>query len=135
MHRALAAIVDPARASVAFLQGHRRARKAIEIKQIGQSLRQSGVKIRSGQQYRRSGLAVWGNYWEAKDWELTEGFVWKFGHLLNDCEDLIASSNTWRAHRGEPPLPTHRRVSGSHTKPLGQLQAGGVHRPVELLQA
>jgi len=53
---------------------------------------------------QRKGLIVWGESWDAANWEITPGFVKKWPWLLRDCEDLIACSNRWRAKRFEEPL-------------------------------
>ncbi|RDW73550.1 hypothetical protein BP6252_07457 [Coleophoma cylindrospora] len=51
-----------------------------------------------------SGLVVWSNPWEASGWELTEGFVRKWGFLIQGCTDLFQSTNRWRELRGEARL-------------------------------
>lgn len=51
-----------------------------------------------------SGLIVWSNPWEPHGWELTEGFVKKWGFLVEGCTDLFQSTNQWREMRGEEPL-------------------------------
>lgn len=52
----------------------------------------------------RRGCLVWGDPWSMYGWEVTEGFVEKWGFLLNGCLDLIASTNYWREMRGEDKL-------------------------------
>ena len=52
----------------------------------------------------RSGLIVWGEPWDPRGWEVTEGFAKQFGWLLAGCEDLMQATNAWRAVRHEPPL-------------------------------
>jgi hypothetical protein len=37
-------------------------------------------------------------------WEVTEGFLRKWGFLLEGCDELIESTNRWRALRGEERL-------------------------------
>jgi hypothetical protein len=49
-------------------------------------------------------LLVWGAPWEPGNWEVTEAFVRKWGWLLRGCPELWASTNSWRARRGERPL-------------------------------
>lgn len=53
----------------------------------------------------RRGLIIWGEPWDREGWEVMPGFVRKWGWVLEGCEDLIASSNRWRAKRDEEPLP------------------------------
>ncbi|KAJ5553494.1 hypothetical protein N7494_002872 [Penicillium frequentans] len=49
-------------------------------------------------------LLVWGDSWEAANWEVTEGFVHKWKWLLRGSPELLASTNHWRRLRGEKPL-------------------------------
>jgi len=51
-----------------------------------------------------SGLVVWKDPWDPSGWELMPGFLRTWGWLLGGCEDLIESTNRWRALRGEDPL-------------------------------
>lgn len=53
---------------------------------------------------RKNGLIVWGESWDIGAWELTPGFVRKWGLLLDGCEELIEITNRWRATRGEESL-------------------------------
>lgn len=54
----------------------------------------------------RSCLIIWGEPWKVESWEVTPGFVRKWGWVLEGCQDLILASNQWRAARGEVPLPS-----------------------------
>ncbi|KAF4633450.1 hypothetical protein G7Y89_g4668 [Cudoniella acicularis] len=54
--------------------------------------------------FQRRGLIVWGESWDPDAWEVTPGFAFKWNWTLYGCEDLIASTNRWRAKRGEEPL-------------------------------
>lgn len=54
----------------------------------------------------RSCLIIWGEPWKVESWEVTPGFVRKWGWILEGCQDLILASNQWRAARGEVPLPS-----------------------------
>jgi hypothetical protein len=51
-----------------------------------------------------AGLFVWADPWDPNGWELTKGFVKKWGYLIEGCDDLITSTNNWRYLRGERPL-------------------------------
>lgn len=51
-----------------------------------------------------TGVLVWANPWHVSGWEVTEGFVKKWGFLLNDCWEIMASTNYWRERRGDDPL-------------------------------
>lgn len=52
----------------------------------------------------RRGYLVWGDPWRADGWEVSEGFVRKWGFLLAGCADVIESTNHWRDVRGEERL-------------------------------
>ncbi len=48
-----------------------------------------------------SGIAIWGEAWDPTSWEVTEAFLQNWKWLLVGCDDLLSSSNEWRAKRGE----------------------------------
>jgi len=50
------------------------------------------------------GLLVWSDPWRPEGWEVTEGFVRKWGFLVRDCDSMFSATNQWRAGRGEKPL-------------------------------
>ncbi|KAF7131080.1 hypothetical protein CNMCM5793_004067 [Aspergillus hiratsukae] len=52
----------------------------------------------------RRGLIVWGEPYVKESWEATPGFLKKWAFLLKGCEELIETSNRWRAIRGEEPI-------------------------------
>jgi hypothetical protein len=52
----------------------------------------------------RRGFLVWGDPWHTDGWEISEGFVEKWGFLLKGCTELIDSTNKWREMRGEDRL-------------------------------
>ncbi|EHK20438.1 uncharacterized protein TRIVIDRAFT_119702 [Trichoderma virens Gv29-8] len=52
------------------------------------------------------GCMVWGEPWTVNGWEVSEGFVRKWGFLLKGCSGLLASTNRWRESRGEDALTT-----------------------------
>ncbi|PYI07002.1 hypothetical protein BO78DRAFT_367731 [Aspergillus sclerotiicarbonarius CBS 121057] len=49
-------------------------------------------------------LVVWGEPWDPRNWEATEEFVRKWRWLLAGSPELLASTNVWRAKRGDRPL-------------------------------
>jgi hypothetical protein len=51
-----------------------------------------------------AGLLVWRDPWDPTGWEVTEEFIKSWGWVVVGCMDLIHSTNTWRARRGEKPL-------------------------------
>ena len=52
----------------------------------------------------RRGFVVWGDPWLMSGWEVTEGFVGKWGFLLKGCPDVVEAANRWREVRGEERL-------------------------------
>lgn len=50
------------------------------------------------------GLIVWGEPSDPRSWEVTEGFLKKWGWVIHGCVDLMWSTNYWRAKRGARPL-------------------------------
>jgi hypothetical protein len=54
--------------------------------------------------YEIRGLLVWMDPWRPEGWEVTEGFVRKWGFLLRGCDSMFCATNRWRASRGERPL-------------------------------
>lgn len=50
----------------------------------------------------RRGFVTWGDSWRGVEWEVTEGFVRKWGDLLLEgCEEVVEVANRWREVRGE----------------------------------
>ncbi|KXH38489.1 hypothetical protein CSIM01_05614 [Colletotrichum simmondsii] len=49
----------------------------------------------------KGGMILWGEPWDPNSWEVTEDFVEKWRWILEGCEEIIRSSNYWRAKRGE----------------------------------
>lgn len=46
-------------------------------------------------------LIVWGKPWDISGWEVSPGFLKKWGWLLEGCPEAIQSTNRWRESRGE----------------------------------
>ncbi|KAL2821549.1 hypothetical protein BJX63DRAFT_219016 [Aspergillus granulosus] len=57
-----------------------------------------------GNSTRPFGLIVWGEPGDTANWEITEGFLSKWGWLVRGCVELMRSTNYWRAKRGLRPL-------------------------------
>jgi hypothetical protein len=57
-----------------------------------------------GRQGSDGELVAWSDPWDIGGWELTEGFVRKWGFLLRGCGEIIEVTNRWRAVRDEEPL-------------------------------
>ncbi|KAJ0308709.1 hypothetical protein COL516b_003254 [Colletotrichum fioriniae] len=49
----------------------------------------------------KGGMILWGEPWDPNSWEVTEDFVEKWRWIFKGCEEIIRSSNYWRAKRGE----------------------------------
>lgn len=69
-------------------------------------------------------IIVWRDPWDPDGWEVTEGFVRRYGFLIEGCEDIRAATDRWRALRGERPLAwgeewnrDERRVQDVHIGP------------------
>ncbi|KAF2636129.1 hypothetical protein P280DRAFT_522379 [Massarina eburnea CBS 473.64] len=46
-----------------------------------------------------------GDPWEPSNWEVTEGFIRKWGWMMKGCwENVLEATNYWRGVRGEDPL-------------------------------
>ena len=56
----------------------------------------------------RTGMIVWGEPWDIAGWEVTESFAKHWGWTIQGCEQLLRSTNYWRARRGEGPLQVGR---------------------------
>lgn len=50
------------------------------------------------------GVLVWSDPWDVRGWEVSEGFLTKWGFLLKGCDEVITSTNKWREVRREEPL-------------------------------
>ncbi|KAJ6021494.1 hypothetical protein N7540_006998 [Penicillium herquei] len=48
-----------------------------------------------------AGLLVWGDPWDASNWEITEDFLKRWQWVVRGCPELMNSTNAWRAKRGE----------------------------------
>lgn len=52
-----------------------------------------------------AGLVVWGDPWDARNWEVSEPFLRRWGWVLDGCaEIMLEATNRWRAERGEAPI-------------------------------
>jgi hypothetical protein len=52
----------------------------------------------------KTGLIVWSEPWDPSGWEVSEAFVAKWGWVIKGCDELVESTNYWRAKRGETVL-------------------------------
>lgn len=81
------------------------AKSRIDAKHLCDDLRCSGGVIYIQDSWQRCGLIVWSSPQDLQSWEISAGFMYRWGHLLQGCEDLLASTNVWRAQRGEALFP------------------------------
>ena len=52
----------------------------------------------------RRGIVAWSPPWDITGWEMTEGFLEKWGWLFNGLPGALEATNRWRMERGEDPL-------------------------------
>ncbi|EEA22424.1 hypothetical protein TMatcc_001273 [Talaromyces marneffei ATCC 18224] len=63
-----------------------------------------GGAVEGANDVHNRGLILWGDPWSSDGWELSENFVKKWWFLLEDCADMLVSTNMWREVRGEKKL-------------------------------
>ncbi|KAI0179972.1 hypothetical protein GGR52DRAFT_529258 [Hypoxylon sp. FL1284] len=51
-----------------------------------------------------TGIVVWDEPWRIDGWEYSEAFIKKWPFLVKGCQNMLESTNRWRAVRGEEPL-------------------------------
>lgn len=49
-------------------------------------------------------LVVWTVAWDATGWEVNATLVRKWRSLIEDCPEIMESTNYWRRTRGQPVL-------------------------------
>ncbi|KAF3019616.1 hypothetical protein E8E15_007835 [Penicillium rubens] len=54
-----------------------------------------------GESTMDTGMLVWGEPWNAQNWEVTEPFLKKWQWVVRGCPELMDATNSWRARRGE----------------------------------
>lgn len=52
----------------------------------------------------RRGIIAWSPPWDVTGWEMSEGFLRKWGWLLEDSPGMLEATNRWRMERGEEPM-------------------------------
>ncbi|KAF4345100.1 hypothetical protein FBEOM_975 [Fusarium beomiforme] len=57
----------------------------------------------------RRGMIIWGEPHRMESWELTPGFLERWGWAVEECPELMRATNHWRALRGEAPLVFEKR--------------------------
>lgn len=59
-----------------------------------------------------AGLAIWGDPWDPRSWEVSVPFLKKWGWLLKACPEILEATNYWRRTRGEEPIAYPGCVGG-----------------------
>lgn len=59
----------------------------------------------------RRGIVAWDPPWDISGWEMTEGFVRKWGWLFGRMPGAMEATNRWRRERGEEALDLAELVS------------------------
>ncbi|RBR15321.1 hypothetical protein FVER53590_01810 [Fusarium verticillioides] len=52
----------------------------------------------------RRGLIAWSPPWDVSGWEMSKGFIKKWGWLFKDLSGPLEATNRWRVERGEEPF-------------------------------
>ena len=52
----------------------------------------------------RRGIIAWSPPWDIAGWEMSEGFVRKWGWLFKEFSGMLEATNRWRRERGEEPF-------------------------------
>ena len=49
-------------------------------------------------------MIAWSPPWDIGGWEVSEGFLKKWGWLLRGCGEVLEATNRWRTMRGDEDL-------------------------------
>lgn len=52
----------------------------------------------------KRGIIAWSPPWDVSGWEMSEGFLRKWGWLIQCSPGILVATNRWRLERGEEPL-------------------------------
>jgi hypothetical protein len=66
----------------------------------------------------RRGIIAWSLPWDITGWEMSEGFLRKWGWLLKGLPGPLDATNRWRMERGEEPFIYDDRTSHATVWPL-----------------
>ena len=53
----------------------------------------------------RRGIIAWSPPWDIAGWEMSEGFLKKWGWIVKGLPHVLETTNRWRVERGEEPFP------------------------------
>lgn len=59
----------------------------------------------------RRGIIAWSPTWDIKGWEMSPGFLRKWGWLVDGLPGVLEATNRWRVERGEEPLVRNDAMS------------------------
>ncbi|KAK0111160.1 hypothetical protein ONS95_001537 [Cadophora gregata] len=59
----------------------------------------------------KRGFVAWSPPWDISGWEMSEGFLSKWGWLVKGLPGILEATNRWRIQRGEEPLPDDGTLS------------------------
>lgn len=62
------------------------------------------VEFDASESCHDASLIVWGEPWDPRGWEVSTGFLRKWGWILQGCPDILEATNYWRHKRGEKQL-------------------------------
>lgn len=74
------------------------------------------VDVGAGEGIEKAALVIWGDAWDPRNWEATEGFLRKWGWLLEGCGEIVEGTNCWRRRRGEKPFRLSTTVQGERSE-------------------
>ncbi|KFZ09853.1 hypothetical protein V501_05453 [Pseudogymnoascus sp. VKM F-4519 (FW-2642)] len=66
----------------------------------------------------RRGIIAWSPPWDITGWEMSEGFMGKWGWLFKGLPGPLAATNRWRMQRGEEPFTHDDCTSHATVLPL-----------------
>lgn len=66
---------------------------------------------------KRRGIIAWSPPWDITGWEMSEGFLRKWGWLFKGLPGALEATNRWRMERGEDPF-VHDDCTGSPLAPF-----------------
>ncbi|KFY73937.1 hypothetical protein V499_05994 [Pseudogymnoascus sp. VKM F-103] len=66
----------------------------------------------------RRGIIAWSPPWDITGWEMSEGFMRKWGWLFKGLPGPLAATNRWRMQRGEEPFTHDDCMSHATVLPL-----------------
>ncbi|KAJ5811920.1 hypothetical protein N7474_008221 [Penicillium riverlandense] len=69
----------------------------------------------------RRGIIAWSPPWDITGWEMSEGFLKKWGWLIKGLPGVLEATNRWRMERGEEPFVPEDCTSHTTVRPLSEM--------------